>query len=365
MKQAYDLSTRDQQAVLALHASEYGITLPGCVGFSRPEWRRNLTLAMDAQPTLVTTASSGIPAFLTTLIDPEILQILTAKNVAAEIFGEVKKGSFVDATIMFPVVEHTGEVSSYGDFNENGRSDLNSNYPNRESYLYQTVIEYGDLELERAGLAKINVADEKKRSAIMTLNKFQNLTYFFGVSGIQNYGLLNDPSLSAPIGPSTKAGGGTKWFNGNAPNATGPEVYNDIQALVTTLISQSAGLIDAQSGMTLALSPKSAGALNFTNQFDNNVKKLLETNYPNMRFATAVQYGAVTAQNPQGSAGGELVQLIADEVEGQKTGYCAFNEKLRGGPVIRGLSSYKQKMAQGTWGAVIRQAFAIAQMIGV
>lgn len=365
MKQPYDLTNHEQRAILALHASEYGITLPDCVGFSRPEWRRNLTLAMDAQPALVTTASSGIPAFLTTLIDPELLRILTAKNAGAEIFGEVKKGSFVDATMMFPVVEHTGEVSSYGDFNENGRSDMNANFPNREACIYQTIIEYGDLEMERAGLAKINTADEKKRAAVTTLNKFQNLTYFFGVSGIQNYGLLNDPGLSAPIAPATKAATGVKWFVGNAPNATGAEVYNDIQALVTTLISQSSGLVNAKSTMVLAMSPKSASALNFTNQFNVNVETQLKTNYPNLRIETAVQYGAITAQNPQGSAAGELVQLIAEEVEGQKTGYMAFNEKLRGGPVIRALSSFKQKMSQGSWGCIVRQPFAIAQMVGV
>ena len=365
MKQPYELSNREQQAVLALHASEYGITFPDCVGFNRPEWKRNIGLAMDAQPALITTSSAGIPAFLTNTIDSELLRILTAKNAAAEIFGEVKKGSFVDATIMFPIVEQTGEVSSYGDFNENGRAGANTNFPQREAYIYQTVLEYGDLDIERMGLAKIGWADEVRQAGITFLNKFQNMTYFFGVQGLQNYGLLNDPSLVAPIAPATKAAGGLKWFNGTAPNATGLEVYNDVVALVTQLITQSSGNINAKSNMTLAMSPKSASALNFTNQYTVNVEDQLKKNYPSLTVQTAVQYGAVTAQNIQGSVGGELVQLIAGDVEGQKTGYCAFNEKLRGGPVIRGVSSYKQKLAQGSWGAVIRQPFAIAQMIGV
>ena len=37
------------------------------------------------------------------------------------------------------------------------------------------------------------------------LNKFSNLTYFFGVQGLQNYGLLNDPHLNASLTPATKA----------------------------------------------------------------------------------------------------------------------------------------------------------------
>ena len=31
MKQPYDLSNHEQRAILALHASEYGITLPDCI----------------------------------------------------------------------------------------------------------------------------------------------------------------------------------------------------------------------------------------------------------------------------------------------------------------------------------------------
>jgi hypothetical protein len=73
----------------------------------------------------------------------------------------------------------------------------------------------------------------------------------------------------------------------------------------------------------------------------------------------------VTASNPQGNAGGELVQLIATNVEGQETGYAAFSEMLRAGPVVRKLSSFEQKLSQGSWGSVLRQPFAIASMLGV
>jgi hypothetical protein len=72
-----------------------------------------------------------------------------------------------------------------------------------------------------------------------------------------------------------------------------------------------------------ALSPRSSSALNFTNTFNVNVKAQLAANYPNLKVVPAIQYGALTAQNPQGSALGELVQLIAKTVEGQETGYCA------------------------------------------
>jgi hypothetical protein len=350
---------------LAVFEREWGITFPGSMEFTKPEWKQNIQLAMDAQPQLVTTPNSGIPSFLSTFVDPDILTILTAKNAAAEILGEVRKGAFVDATAMFPVVEHTGEVSSYGDFSNDGMSGANTNFPQREAYLYQTIVNYGELEMERAGLAKIGWAATLKQSAIINLNKFQNLTYFLGVQGLQNYGLLNDPGLSAPIAPAPKAAGGTKWINGTVIVATANEVYADIQSQFVQLVIQSSGNIDQKSKMTLAMSPVAEVALTATNQFNVNVSDLLKKNFPNLTVKTAVQYGALTAQNPQGNPAGELVQLIADSVEGQDTGYCAFNEKLRGGVIVQDTSSFKQKMSQGTWGAIVRQPFAISQMVGV
>jgi hypothetical protein len=350
---------------LAVFERDWGINFPGAVEFTKPEWKSDFALAMDAQPALITTPNGGVPAFLTTFVDADILRILTAKNAAADIFGEVRKGSFVDAVAMFPVVEHTGEVSSYGDFSADGRSGANTNFPQREAYLYQTVIEYGELEMERAGLAKIGWAAELKQSAIVNLNKFQNLTYFYGVQGLQNYGLLNDPSLSAPIAPATKAAGGVKWIVNGVINATANEVYADIQSVFVQLVIQSSGNIDQMSKMTLALSPVSQVALTATNSYNVNVSDLLKKNFPNMTVKTAVQYGALSAQNPQGSAAGEVVQLIAESVEGQDTGYMAFNEKLRGSNIIPDLSSYKQKMSQGSWGCILRQPFGIAQLLGV
>lgn len=320
--------------------------------------------AMDAQPQLVTTANAGIPAYLATVVDPNWLTVITAKNKAAEIYGEVRKGSFVDLAVTFPVVEHTGEVSSYGDFSNNGTTGLNTNFPQRQPYNYQTMVYYGDEQLERAGLAKLDWASKQRMSATIVLNKFQNLTYFYGVAGLKNYGILNDPSLPVPIAPAPKAAGGVSWFTNGAPNATANEVYNDIVALFSRLQVQSSGNIEKTDRLTLAMSPASAVALTFTNSFNVNVEDLLKKNFPKLEVKTAVQYGVQTSQNPQGSAGGEIVQMIAPEVDGQETGFCAFNEKLRVGRLIPDVSSFKQKYAQGTLGAVIRQPFAIAQGIG-
>lgn len=352
-----------QQQLQALQNA--GVTFEGATALLKREYANNYELAMDAQPGLIANPNSSIPQMLTSFIDPAIFKVVLAKNAAVEIFGETKKGSLTDVTALFPVVEYTGEVSSYGDYNNNGVAGINTAFPTHENYLYQVIIEWGDLELERMGLAKIGLAAEKKQAAIVALNKYQNKTYFYGVQGLQNYGLLNHPDLNAPIAPAPKAYGNLQWVTNGSVTASANEVYTDILSLVTLVVQQTAGQIDAKSKMVLALSPTSEMALHQTNQFNVNVYTLLKSNFPNLEVKTAMQYGAVSPSNPEGNSAGELVQLIASEIDGQDTGFCAFSEKLRASPVIRDLSSYKQKMMQGTWGAILKAPSNVSQMIGV
>lgn len=343
-----------------------GAVLPDVVTYATDEMKSDYTLAMDAVPAIQTSANSGIPAFLTTMVDPQVFEVLFAPNKGAQILGEVRKGTWLDETAMFPTVEHTGEVSSYGDFAESGRAGVNTVWPQRQSYLFQTIEEYGERELERAGLGRINYVAEVDKAAATVLNKFSNLTYFFGVSGLQNYGLLNDPALSSALTPATKAATGTSWItSGGVVNATANEVYADFQALFVKLVAQTGGLVETDTPMVLAMSPGSQVALSITNSFGISVADMIKKSYPNVRIETAVQYGVKSATNPQGVAAGNMVQLIATSVEGQDTGYCAYNEKMRAHPIVRGMSSFKKKVTAGTWGAVIRQPFAIASMVGV
>jgi hypothetical protein len=346
--------------------AERGAIFPGAVDWMRLD-AGGSPLAEDAQPTLSTTPNSGIPAFLTTIVDPNIIEVLFSPNKAAKILGEVKKGDWLTDTALFPMVEFTGEVSSYGDYATNGSAGVNTDFPNRQSYHYQIIKQYGEREMERAGLARIAWAAALDRAAILILNKYQNLTYFFGVSGLMNYGLTNDPRLPASLTPSGKAAGGVTWFTaGGAPNATANEVYNDIITIYNNLVVNAGGNveIEMENPLVMSMSPQLQVALTFTNTYGVTVRKMLETSYPKMRFETAVQFGALSATNPQGFAAGNMVYLVAENVGGQDTGYCAFTEKLRNHRIVMDMSSFKQKSTQGTFGAVIRQPFAISNMVG-
>jgi len=317
-------------------------------------------IAMDAQPGLVTTTSSGIPFYLSNFIDPKLIRVLFAPNKAAQILGEEKKGDWTMNSATFPIIEHTGEVSSYGDYSENGSANYNANFPMRQSYHYQTITQWGEREEEMSALARINNAAEKNLASIVVLNKFQNNTYFYGVSGLQLYGLLNDPSLLPPSAPVPKAynsNASGPWITNGVVTATANEVYQDIQTLFVDLVQQSDGLVEMDTKMVLALSPASSVALTATNSYNVNVSDLLKKNFPNLRIETAIQYA--------NTAAGNLVQLIAESIDGQKTATTAFTEKLRAHRIIPAMTAFKQKKSQGTWGTIIWMPFAIAQLVGV
>lgn len=305
------------------------------------------TLAQDAQPVLVTQVNAGIPNYLSNWVDPRIIDVIFSPMKAAQIAGETKKGDWTTTVATFPVVESDGQVSAYGDFNTNGSVEVNANFPQRQSFHYQTYTQWGEKELANAALAKLDWAFRVNQASILLLNKYQNQTYFFGVAGLQTYGLLNDPALYAPIAPTAA------W---NASSTSADSVYEDIRRLFVQLQTQSNGTVDMETKLTLAMSPVTQVAMAKTNQFGLNVQKLVDLNFPNLTVKTAVEYG---------TAAGQLVQMIADTIEGQETATAAFTEKMRAHAIVVDTSSWKQKKSQGTFGTVLYRPFGIAQMIGV
>lgn len=332
-------------------------------------------MAMDAAPIAAMGAVPGpasldpnaaVPWMLTSAIDPEIIRVLFSPLDFSEILGERKAGDWTEQTRFFPSVEATGEVSIYDDFVNNGRSGINFNYPQLQSVLFQTILSYGELQVDRVGLMKLNLVSEIQTAAAWLLNQQQNISYAYGSLGLQQYGIINSPYISAALTPATKAWGGTSWFNNGAPAATANEVYNDIIAMVNQLVSQTNGTVSIKDPMTLAMSPTSEIATTFANSFAVDVAGLLKKGYPNLKIKTAPQYGQQTVNNPQGySQAGNVLQLFPDKIQGQTVAYCAYNEKLRSHKIVPGLSSWMQKQTSGSWGTVIRMPVGIVTMVGV
>jgi hypothetical protein len=253
-------------------------------------------------------------------------------------------GDWTEDTAAFPVAERTGTTTSYGDYAEGGVSGANVNWPQRQSYHYQTFTRWGERELERNAKAKIDWANQVNEASVLALTKFQNATYLYGVVGLQNYGGINDPSLPAAIAVTSS------WYT-----ATPDVIFGDIVRLVTQAITQANGLIDSDTQFTMGISPANYANFNKTNIYNYNVKDQMDKNYK-IRIVTIPEFATA------GSGGTELVQLIADSVEGQKTVDCAFTEKMRAHAMITLDSSWRQKKSQGSWGTVYYAPIFVAQM---
>lgn len=298
-------------------------------------------IAQDAD--LLTDPNAGILSMFTTYVDPRVIEVAVEPMKAAQIFGETKKGSWIDTNLQFPIAESTGEVSSYDDFSNNGMAGTNVNWEDRQPYHYQTIVEVGEREVERAGAAKLDWVARKQISAALVLNKFQNKSYFYGISGLKNYGLLNDPSLSASLP-------GADW-----DSLTADAVFASIQgALYGRLIGQTQGLVDRDARMKLILSPANEVNLLKTNQYNVNVVDQLKKNFPNLDIETAPEMS---------TAAGELVYLVVEEYEGVRTIEPTFTEKMRVHPMVLELSSWKQKRSQGTVGTIIYRPLMVASLL--
>jgi hypothetical protein len=304
----------------------------------------------DVQSPTITTASGGIPWFLANWFDPKLIPIIFAPMMAAVIAGEAMKGDWLTATAMFATIEPTGEVASYGDYSQAGSTTVNANFPQRQNYLFQSFLQFGQMEVGRMGLAKIDWAAKQQESNAFTLNKALNNVYFYGVSGLQNYGLINDPYLPPALTATYS------WLNSSS--ATAATIYQDIVRMYIQLQAQSDGVIRMDSRMVLAMSPKQSAALMAITPYNTmTVKGLLEQYFPNLRLETAPEFGT-----PYNSSG-ELVFLICEEIDGQRTVECAFSTKLMAGNMVVDTSSWRQKRWSGGYGAVWYRRFAMVQML--
>jgi hypothetical protein len=298
--------------------------------------------ALDAQPGLVTSANAGVLLSSVSVIDPEVVR-----------GGEAQKGSWVDQIAYFPMAESTGQVASYNDYSSNGDVDVNAQWNYRQPYTWQAFKRYGENQLARWGAAGLNYASELDTALAIKFAKVSNKSYFYGITGLVNYGLLNDPSLITAISPATKAntGQGVTWLL-----ATPIEVFNDFKALYTKLNVQMGYNLEMDSPMTLVTSTNRQPQLSVTNDFGVTAKDMIQKSFPNVKFEVAPEYSTV---------GGELMQLIVTEYEGVKTAYPAYTEKLRAHALVTESSAWSQKNSAGTWGTILRRPIAVGQMLGI
>lgn len=353
--QAYHQSGRMkaiQQAQML--AMDHGITLPGFKGWITNQTKRSIAndvFAMDAN--LVTVPNTTVPADLLGYYDPKSIDILLRPRKARAIFGEVVKGDWTTPFARFRTNEVTGSTQPYTDYGQSRTSGVNYNWITVETYLFQTVIQYGDFESAVSAVAKVNLAADKQRAAATIIDVDANQFYLFGVSGRKIYGLLNAPSLTAPIAPApTGTGNSPLWAN-----KTTAQQWADILLLFQQLVKQTDGYVDNTTPIKLIISPELDVLLGKATDFNVSVMDMARKYFTNLTIVTLPEMSNETT--------GETMMMVADEVGGVDTGELATPLKLRAGRIIPDLSSFSQKWTSGTYGALIYFPLAIAQMRGM
>lgn len=305
-------------------------------------------LANDA---MITGANSGVPAVFTSYVDPQVVYILTAPTNAREIFGETKKGDWATTSAIFKAVESVGKTETYTDYGNAGMADVNVVYPERDNYVFQTTVRYGEREMATLGKAALNLAAEKQRSAATIINIDSNKFYLNGVAGKRIYGLLNDPNLPADISPATVRTNVVLWSA-----KTTVEIYDDCIAIFAELAKNSQGRISVTSDLVLAAPPAIMVLLGKTTEFGVSVLDMLKKYFTNIKFVILPELYANSTNT---------VLMAARTVDGYPVAQLAFSEKMRAHQLIPEGSSYRQKYSAGTYGAVVLRPFAIQMMSGV
>ena len=314
-------------------------------------------MAMDAA--LISSPNTGIPVEYLTFFDNRAIDVLTAKRAANEVFNEYKAGTRADLVRKFRVVEGTGYTQPYSDYSDNGKSDVNYNYPMRENYLFETVITYGDQEVAETSKAKVNLVADKQRKAALNIAIDMNRFYLFGVDGLENYGILNAPNLPAAIqAAATGTGSSRSW-----DNKTGALIYDDIVALLKNMAARGEGHIDTNTKLKLVVGSAPYANLIKQNSLGNEtVIAMIKRALPNLEVVVVPEYDGLPAL---GGGTTNKIQLIAVDVDGEPTGELCFSEKLVAGRVVPYLSHYGQKFMAGTYGAVVYRPVFVSTMIDV
>lgn len=312
-------------------------------------------LAHDAA--LQTSVSVGVPAVFTTFIDPQVVPILFAVQNSSKIFPQERKGDWTDKFYTFPVEEYAGNVTPYSDFAENVSTDVNHSFPTRENFLFQTVIKYGDREADTAAKAKLNLVSSKQKAAAYIMAMAHNKFALYGVAGKKVYGLLNDPNLPTSIAPTSVSSKST-WADKVAaePDKAANLIYADINKLWAQLASVNGGLADQNQRIILAISNTMASYLTMPNSFGLTAMALIKQSFPNLEVVQLPELSTTA---------GEMLYMTIPNVVGMDTGITAYSEQFFLGRVVPELSSFKQKVVGGTWGAVIRRPSFVATMLGI
>jgi len=343
---------------------KYGIALDGQSINKMMAFRNYLAeqIGQDAAltPTITTPSSTTPVQYLQSWLTGFVEDVTAVRRID-EFLGIVTQGDWADEEVVQPILERTGEVSTYTDYGNTQQSAYNVNFERRTIVRFESGLSVGKLEEARAARIRVNTADAKRSSSSRELEIQRNSVGFFGYNNGLNrtYGFLNEPALSGYVTVATGGGGGTEWSS-----KTFLEIVNDLLTAASLLRTSTREIVDSQRApIILGLPTAAIDFLQQTTDFGVSVYEWLKKNYPN--------WTVISAPELDGANGGENVfYLYAESVEesgsdDQRTWVQAVPTKFTVLGVDQKTKSYEEAHSNATAGAFLKRPYAVVRFTGI
>lgn len=307
--------------------------------------------------------SSGVPAWMTTIWTQRYIEQLLTKTAFKEVSSPFKQGDFETNSVTLPTVEYTGETAPYGDYSLAGQSGYNAKFPERDVYRFQTLIQWGALEVATMALAKLNAVAVKHEAAAKRIAQDFDIFGFLGVAGTNIYGLLNNPDLaSAIVVPASAANPASSKWKYKTPN----EIIDDVSLGVEDVISRSGGQVTQMSKMRLVAAPQDLQYLSTkaTQAFLKPAIEFLKSAFPNMDITASTRYVVGSGQGT-GANGNKAQIIIEPDTAMMPNVNDMFTFQYMSFGVVKRESYFSEKAAAGTAGCFLAYPFAMSTLAGV
>ena len=333
--------------------------------FEHPNNERSLMgldkqLTTDADTWTYNPSSNGVPfQFLVEYTKKPIKQILN-KRAYMDVGVPYQYGNFATQRLEIVLQGLVGAVNPYGDYDESVTADANYTLSPRDVYRGQTVIGYGDLEVEAGATAKWDIIGGKRYSAAQSIAIAQNKLFFLGnISSTgafvnKTLGLLNDPNLNASY-PALNG----NWSVAGATQAT--NIVGDINFAFSKLATQLGNNVIQSDRLMLVVSAQAGAYFGTPTSLGITVAQMLKSIYANLEIVYAPEYLSLASGSD--NLGG--FQLIARDVIDEGTVCDLFSYKYRSHGTYRQTSSFKEKLSFGSGGAGVMAPAGVVTITGL
>ena len=322
-------------------------------------YKNSKQLALDSA--MQTAPNIGFNQASLTYFNPNVIPTLFAKDATANLLVNEVTGQFATVYNTFISSENIGSVQAYSDFTHAPTSDVNFIHNNREQYRFESSIVYGNLEVETAALAQINLVAQKQEALAQTMAKAHERINLYGIKDMALYGFLNCPDYASDLtalNVTINGGEKHKWddkLDDKVGNAN--HIAADIIEMFNQLVARTQGILSSSDDFVLAVSPRDASKLTVVNAYGVSCMEILNKTLPHLTVEIIPQLDT----KPNGE--GRKVMLYSKSIAGLETGSFAYTEKLTMGTLVNEGKSFRQDCRAGTWGCIIKQPMAFSTMV--